>query len=71
MFEPGSLLVSLITLQAGNLLYEFTAPEGHYFKDAGFTNDGERVVAIIDDGSAMVGTLYLTIDEMLEAAANR
>ena len=55
----------------GNLLYEFTAPEGHYFRDGGFTNDGERVVAIIDDGSAMVGTLYLTIDEMLEAAANR
>lgn len=55
----------------GNLLYHFTAPEGRHFADAGFTNDGKHVTGLLDDGNAIVGILYPTIDEMLEEAKAR
>ena len=63
-----ALVYSTLT---GNLLYEFTAPEGLMFTDAGFTVDGSKVAAVLSDGSAWVGTVYQSIEEMVREAGER
>ena len=52
----------------GNLLYHFEAGEGRSFMDAGFSMDGKTVAAIRSDSSAICGTLYTSIEEMVEVA---
>lgn len=53
----------------GNLLYRFDAPEGKMFKTIGFNVNGAEVAAIVEDGSAYVGELYPTLDDLIAAAA--
>ena len=63
--------VYVYSTQSGNLLYLFNAPEGREFHDIGFTEDGTLAVAVMDDGSAITGTVYPTIDELVMAASER
>ena len=57
--------------ESGSLLYRFDADEGKSFKTIGFTADGRKAAAIMEDGSAWVGTLYPTIEELVEEARAR
>ena len=55
----------------GNLLYSFRCPEGRKIDAIGFTQDGGKVAAVMDDGSAMTGRIYEDLDEMIERAKDR
>ena len=57
--------------ESGSLLYRFEADEDKSFKTIGFTADGRKAAAIMEDGSAWVGTLYPTIEELVEEARAR
>ncbi len=57
--------------ETGNLLYEFTAGENEHFSKMGFTEDGTKVVVMIEEGGAVIGELYPSIDELLKQAGER
>ncbi|MBR0085728.1 MAG: TIR domain-containing protein [Lachnospiraceae bacterium] len=59
------------SVQTGNLLYKFTAREGTAIERVGFNNDGTLCAAVLDDGSAIVGDLYPTIDDLIDEAEKR
>ena len=61
-------LALVYSVQTGNLLYRFEAPEGTSFTEIGFSTDGTLAVARLSDGRAVVGELCRTIDEMIEKA---
>ena len=54
----------------GNLLYEFRAPAGSSINMIGFTLDGCKVAAVLEDGRALTGILYPSLDEMIRQAEN-
>ena len=56
---------------SGNLLYLMEPSRGRYFARIGFTKDGSKVVAVMDDGSAVVGDVYVSIDELIRQAKLR
>jgi len=55
----------------GNLLYTFRCEENEKISDIGFDEDNGKVVARLDNGQALSGIIYSSIDEMLEEAKNR
>ena len=55
----------------GNLLYTFRSPDERTIDMIGFTEDGKRVAAVMNDGSAMTGTIYSGLDEMIEIAKSK
>ena len=62
-------VIYVYAVETGILLYHYTAPEGLSFTGIGFTADSSTSVAILEDGRALVGTLYVTLDELIEKAA--
>ncbi len=59
------------SVENGNLLYMLTAPQGRTFYDVGFTEDGTMAVALMDNGSALCGIIYPTLEELVSAARDR
>ena len=57
--------------ESGNLLYRFEAEAGNPFDTIGFTSDGRKAAAVMEDGRAWVGTLYPTVEELVEEARER
>ena len=55
----------------GNRLFALTAPEGRRFDTVGFTEDGTLAAALLEDGGAVVGRLYPTLDDLIEGASQR
>ncbi len=55
----------------GNLLYTFRCEENEKISDIGFDENNGKVVARLDNGQALSGIIYSSIDEMLEEAKNR
>nr|MBQ6241908.1 TIR domain-containing protein [Lachnospiraceae bacterium] len=62
-------IIHVYAVQTGTLLYHYTAPEGLSFTDIGFTADSSASVALLEDGRALIGTLYGTLDELIGQAA--
>ena len=58
-------------VETGKLLYRFTAPEGHKLDNIGFTEEGDLAVASADDGRAVVGRIYASVDDLILEAKNR
>ena len=67
----GRQTAFVYSVESGSLLYRFDAKEDSPFDTVGFTPDGRKAVAVMEDGSAWVGTLYPTIDELVEEARER
>ena len=67
----GRQTAFVYSVESGNLLYRFDAKEGCPFDTVGFTPGGRKAVAVMEDGSAWVGTLYPTIEELVEEARER
>jgi WD40 repeat protein len=67
----GRQTAFVYSVESGNLLYRFDAKEGSPFDTVGFTPDGRKAAAVMEDGSAWVGTLYPTIEELVEEARER
>ena len=67
--ERGDVFV--YSVESGNLLYHFEAKDESPFMAIGFTPDGRKAAAVMEDGSAWVGTLYPTIEELVEEARER
>ncbi|MBQ9035974.1 MAG: hypothetical protein IJ115_00720, partial [Erysipelotrichaceae bacterium] len=63
--------VYVYSVQSGEMLYQFNAPEGREFHDIGFTEDGTMAVAVMDDGSAIIGRIFPNLDELVSEAAGR
>ena len=61
-------VIFVYSVQTGNLLYHYTAPGSLTFTEIGFSEDGSRAVALLEDGRALVGELYDSLDEMIEKA---
>ena len=57
--------------ESGNLLYLMEPDRDRYFTRIGFTPDGSKAVAVMDDGSALVGEVYTDIDELIRQARLR
>ena len=57
--------------ESGNLLYRFEAEAGNPFDTIGFTSDGRKAAAVMEDGRAWVGGLYPTVEELVEEARER
>ncbi len=56
----------------GNLLYTFELEEGkEHFSHLGFTEDGSKVVAEMEEGGAIVGTIYPTLEQLVDEARER
>lgn len=62
-------IIHVYAVQTGTLLYHYTAPEGLRFTDIGFTADSSASVALLEDGRALIGTLYGTLDELIGQTA--
>lgn len=58
-------IIFVYSVQTGNLLYHYTAPGGLTFTEIGFSEDG-RAIALLEDGRALVGELYDSLDKMIE-----
>ena len=81
MSEDGSKIIMLCgyardrafvySTMTGNLLYSFRSSDGRSIDMIGFTEDGKKVAAVMNDGSAMTGEIYTDIDEMIRQAENR
>ncbi len=59
------------SVESGNLLYRFEAEAGNPFDTIGFTLDGRKAAAVMEDGRAWIGALYPTVEELVEEARER
>ena len=64
-------LAYVYSAQTGNLLYLFECEENEHFWGIGFTEDGSKVAAKIEEGGAVTGALYPTLEELMEEASDR
>ena len=58
--------IYVYSVRTGNLLYSYTAPVELSFTQIGFSEDGSKAVALLEDGRALVGELYDSLDKMIE-----
>ena len=61
-------IVYVYSVESGALLYHYTAPDGLTFTTVGFSADSKTSVALLEDGRALIGTLYGSLEEMIEKA---
>ena len=61
-------IVYVYSVESGAMLYHYTAPDGLTFTTVGFSADSKTSVALLEDGRALIGTLYGSLEEMIEKA---
>ena len=59
----------VLSVESGAILFKLSGGEMK-IKDIGFTLDGKKAVALLEDGSAIIGRLYPKLNDLLEHAKN-
>lgn len=59
---------SVFSTRSGKLLFHLEGEKGAKITDVGFTADGKQAVALMDNGRAVVGQLFSSVDELAQHA---